>query len=159
MPAKKLRDFLDQQQIKYTTIRHSQAFTAQEIAHSVHISGKDIAKSVIVKVDGQLAMVVLPASDQVVFAFLKDVTGASDVELATEREFKDRFPDCEVGAMPPFGNLFDMDVYVSECLSENDEIAFNAGTHTELIRMSYSDYERLVRPKIVRLSYSDSGWI
>ena len=158
MPAKKLRDFLDQQQIKYTTIRHSQAFTAQEIAHSVHISGKDIAKTVIVKIDGQLAMVVLPASDQVVFPFLKDVTG-TDVELATEREFKDRFPDCEVGAMPPFGNLFDMDVYVSECLSENDEIAFNAGTHTELIRMSYSDYERLVRPKIVRLSYSDSGWI
>ena len=87
------------------------------------------------------------------------ISHLADVELATEREFKDRFPDCEVGAMPPFGNLFDMDVYVSECLSENDEIAFNAGTHTELIRMSYSDYERLVRPKIVRLSYSDSGWI
>ncbi|HBO43772.1 MAG TPA: deacylase [Planctomycetaceae bacterium] len=158
MPAKKLKDFLDQQQIKYTTIRHSQAFTAQEIAHSVHISGKDIAKTVIVKIDSALAMVVLPASDQVVFAFLKEVTG-TDVELATEREFKDRFPDCEVGAMPPFGNLFGMDVYVSESLSENDEIAFNAGSHTELIRMNYLDYERLVRPKIVRLSYSNSGWI
>ena len=159
MPAKQLKDYLDREQIKYTTIRHSQAFTAQEIAHSVHISGKDIAKTVIVKVDGELAMVVLPASDQVVFAFLKEITGATDVELATEREFKDRFPDCEVGAMPPFGNLFDMDVYVSETLSENDEIAFNAGSHTELIRMSYTDYERLVRPKIVRLSYSNSGWL
>ena len=158
MPTKKLKEFLDQQQIKYTTIRHSQAFTAQEIAHSVHISGKDIAKTVIVKIDGQLAMVVLPASDQVVFPFLKDVTG-TDVELATEREFKDRFPDCEVGAMPPFGNLFGMDVYVSESLSENEEIAFNAGSHTELIRMNYLDYERHVRPKIVRLSYSNSGWI
>jgi len=159
MPAKKLKEFLDDHQIKYTTIRHSQAFTAQEIAHRVHISGKDIAKTVIVKIDGRLAMVVLPASDQVVFPFLKDVTGAEDVELATEKEFKDRFPGCEVGAMPPFGNLFDMDFYVSESLTEDDEIAFNAGTHTELVRMKYADYERLVTPKVVRLSYSNSGWI
>jgi len=159
MPEKKLKAFLDDHRIKYTTIRHSQAFTAQEIAHSVHISGKDVAKTVIVKVDGRLAMVVLPASDQIVFAFLKDVTGAKDVELATEKEFKDRFPGCEVGAMPPLGNLFDMDVYVSESLTENDEIAFNAGSHTELIRMKYADYERLANPKVVRLSYSNSGWI
>jgi Ala-tRNA(Pro) deacylase len=159
MPAKMLKEFLDSNDIKYTTIRHSQAFTAQEIAHSVHISGKDIAKTVIVRVDGNLAMVVLPASDQVVFAFLKDITGANDVELASEQEFKDRFPECEVGAMPPFGNLFDMDVFVSESLTENEEIAFNAGSHTELIRMSYWDYERLVNPKVVRLSYSNSGWI
>jgi len=159
MPAKKLKEFLDDHQIKYTTIRHSQAFTAQEIAHSVHISGKDVAKTVIVKVDGKLAMVVLPASDQVVFSFLKDITGAENVELATEREFKDRFPGCEIGAMPPLGNLYDMDVYASESLGEHDEIAFNAGSHTELIRMKYSDYERLVKPKVVRLSYSNSGWI
>lgn len=159
MPAKKLKEFLDEHQIKYTTIRHSQAFTAQEIAHSVHISGKDVAKTVIVKVDGKLAMVVLPASEQVVFSFLKDVTGADDVELATEQEFRDRFVGCEVGAMPPFGNLFGMDVYASESLAEHDEIAFNAGSHTELVRMRYDDYERLVRPKVVRLSYSDTGWV
>jgi len=159
MPAKKLKEFLDDHQIKYTTIRHSQAFTAQEIAHSVHISGRDLAKAVIVKVDGRLAMVVLPASEQVVFPFLKDVTGADDVELATEQEFRDRFPGCDVGAMPPLGNLFDMDVYASESLGEHDEIAFNAGSHTELVRMKYADYERLVRPKVVRLSYGSSGWI
>jgi Ala-tRNA(Pro) deacylase len=159
MPAKKLKEFLDKHDIKYTTIRHSQAFTAQEIAHSAHISGKDLAKTVIVRVDGQLAMVVLPASDQIVFSFLKDVTGAKDVELATEQEFRDQFPGCEPGAMPPFGNLFGMDVFVSENLTENDSIAFNAGSHTELVRMSYEDFEKLVDPKIVRLSYSDSGWI
>ena len=159
MPAKRLKEFLDDQGIKYTTIRHSQAFTAQEIAHSVHISGKDIAKTVIVRVDGRLAMVVLPASDQVVFAFLQEIIGATDVELATEREFKDSFPGCEIGAMPPFGNLFDMDVYASGSLGEHEDIAFNAGNHTELVRMKYADYERLVRPKVVRLSYSSSGWI
>ena len=159
MPATRIKQFLDDHQVKYTTIRHSQAFTAQEIAHSVHISGKDIAKTVIVKVGGELAMVVLPASDQVVFPFLQEITGTKDVELATEQEFRDRFPDCEVGAMPPFGNLFNMDVYASECLSDNDEIAFNAGNHTELIRMKYSDFERLVQPKVVRLSYTNTGWI
>lgn len=159
MPAKELKEFLDEHQVKYTTIRHSQAFTAQEIAHSVHISGKDIAKTVIVKIDGQLAMVVLPASDHVVFSFLKDITGADDVELATEQEFADRFPYCEPGAMPPFGNLFGMDVFVSDGLADNDAIAFNAGNHTELIRMAYKDFERLVSPKVVRLSYSNSGWI
>lgn len=159
MPAKKLKEYLDDHQIKYTTIRHSQAFTAQEIAHSVHISGKDMAKTVIVKVDGKLAMVVLPASEQVVFSFLKEVTGADDVELATEQEFRDRFPGCDVGAMPPFGNLFGMDVYASESLGEHHEIAFNAGSHTELVRMRYEDYEQLVQPKVVRLSYGSSGWI
>ncbi|HLA85398.1 MAG TPA: YbaK/EbsC family protein [Thermoguttaceae bacterium] len=159
MPANLVKAFLDENQIKYTTIRHSQAFTAQEIAHSVHISGKDIAKTVIVKIDGRLVMVVLPASDHVVLSMLQEITGADNVELATEREFKDRFPGCEIGAMPPLGNLFDMDVYVSSVLSENDEIAFNAGTHTELIRMKYADYERLVQPNVVRVSYSSSGWI
>ncbi|MBN2216316.1 MAG: YbaK/EbsC family protein [Pirellulales bacterium] len=159
MPAKKLKEYLDDHQIKYTTIRHSQAFTAQEIAHSVHISGKDVAKTVIVKVNGKLSMVVLPASEQVVFSFLKEVTGADDVELATEQEFRDRFPGCDVGAMPPFGNLFGMDVYASESLGEHEDIAFNAGSHTELVRMRYEDYERLVQPKVVRLSYGSSGWI
>lgn len=157
MPAKRLKKFLDEQRIKYTTITHSAAFTAQEIAHAAHISGRDIAKTVIAKIDGKMSMLVLPASDQVVFGFLKEAVGADEVELATEREFQNLFPECELGAMPPFGNLFDMDVYVSESLTLDDEIAFNAGSHTELIRMEYEDFQRLVRPRVVRLSYSDTA--
>ena len=157
MPAKRLKAFLDDHHVKYTTITHSPAFTAQEIAHAAHISGRNIAKTVIAKIDGSLAMLVLPASDQVVFGFLKDTVEADEVELATEREFQDLFPGCELGAMPPFGNLFDVDVYVSESLTHDDEIAFNAGSHTELIRMAYADFQRLVSPRVVRLSYSDAA--
>ena len=157
MPARRLKKFLDDHEVKYTTITHSPAFTAQEIAHSAHISGKDVAKTVIAKADGEMVMVVLPASDQVVFDFLKAAVGADKVELATEWEFQDRFPECELGAMPPFGNLFGMEVFVSEGLSEDDEIAFNAGSHTELIKMKYRDFEKLVNPRVVRLSYSDAA--
>ena len=157
MPAKRLKRFLDDQQVKYTTITHSQAFTAQEIAHAAHISGRDVAKTVIVKIDDKMAMIVLPASDQVVFEFLKEAIGARHVELATEREFRDLFPECELGAMPPFGNLFDMDVFVSESLTHDEEIAFNAGSHTELVRMAYHDFQRLVAPRVIRVSYSDAA--
>ena len=97
-------------------------------------------------------MAVLPASSKVDFGLLKEITGAKKVDLATEREFKDRFPECEVGAMPPFGNLYDMDVYVATSLAEDEEIAFNAGSHTELIRLAYRDFERLVKPKVVAFS-------
>jgi len=156
MPSKRLKEFLDQNKIRYTTIRHSPAYTAQEIAHSAHISGKDVAKTVIARVDNRMVMVVLPAADQIVFPFLRDALGADEVKLATEREFQDRFPGCDLGAMPPFGNLYDMDVYVSESLAEEEEIAFNAGTHTELVRMAYDDFARLVKPKVLHLTYSDS---
>jgi len=152
MPVKKLKDFLDSNKIKYTSIIHSPAYTAQEIAASAHIAGKELAKTVIVKLDGRMAMVVLPASHRVDFDLLKEASGAGKVELATEDEFKDIFPGCDIGAMPPFGNLYEMDVYVSDTLSEDEEIAFNAGTHTELIRMSYNDFERLVKPKVVKVS-------
>lgn len=152
MPVKKLREFLDRHQIKYVTISHSQAFTAQQIAASAHIPGKELAKTVIVKLDGKMAMAVLPASFQVDFELLKEATGARRVELADEEEFKYLFPQCEVGAMPPFGNLYDMEVYVAESLTEDREIAFNAGSHTELIRMAYIDFERLVQPKVLTFS-------
>ncbi|MBN1912035.1 MAG: YbaK/EbsC family protein [Pirellulales bacterium] len=159
MPTQRLKQFLDENQIKYTSIRHSPAYTAQEIAHSAHISGKDVAKTVIAKIDDRMAMVVMPASEQVVFQFLRDALGVDEVVLATEEEFQDQFPGCELGAMPPFGNLFGMEVFVSETLADNDEIAFNAGTHTELVRMRWSDFERLVEPRVLHLSYSGpSGW-
>lgn len=153
MPVKKLREFLDLNGIKYVVITHSLAYTAQEVAASSHISGKELAKTVVIRIDGSLAMAVLPASYQIDFHLLKKCLGAGHIELASEQEFKDRFPDCELGAMPPFGNLYGMSVYVDDSLREDDEIAFDAGSHTELIKLSYADYERLVNPTIFRFSY------
>ncbi|MEE9555119.1 MAG: YbaK/EbsC family protein [candidate division Zixibacteria bacterium] len=152
MPVKKLREFLDTNKIKYVAIGHSPAFTAQQIAASAHIPGKELAKTVMIKIDGKMAMAVLPASYKVDFDMLKDVIGTDNIELATEREFKDLFSECEIGAMPPFGNLYGMDVYVAESLSDDDEIAFNAGSHTELIKMAYEDFEKLVKPRVLAFS-------
>ena len=152
MPAKKLTEFLDSRRIKYVTITHSPAYTAQTIAASAHVPGKELAKTVIVKIDGEFAMVVLPASFRVDLQHLKATTGADAVDLATEAEFKNLFPDCELGAMPPFGNLYDMDVYVAEELAEDEEIAFSAGSHAELVRLSYRDFEQLVQPRITALT-------
>lgn len=152
MPSTALKKFLDEEDVKYVTIRHSPAFTAQEIAASAHVPGQELAKTVIVRLDGELAMVVLPATDQVDLERLQEVSCSDRVELASEDDFEERFPDCETGAMPPFGNLYDMDVYVAEHLAEDDEIAFNAGTHTELIRMSFDDFRTLVAPTVARLT-------
>ena len=140
MPSKKLKSFLDENKIKYVSIQHSSAYTAQEIAAIAHIPGKDLAKTVIIKIDGKMAMAVLPASYKVSFDNLKDTLGVKEVRLAYEQEFMDKFPDCEVGAMPPFGNIYGMDVFVAETLAENEEIAFNACNHTELIKMSFGDF-------------------
>ena len=152
MLVQKLKKFLDDQKVKYVTIGHSLAYTAQEIAASAHIHGKDLAKTVIVKIDGEMAMAVLPASFKLDFKTLKQIIGAKNVELAAEKEFQDRFPGCALGAMPPFGNLYDMEVYADKALSEDEKIAFNAGSHTELIQLFYKDFERLVAPKIVAIA-------
>jgi Ala-tRNA(Pro) deacylase len=151
MPVQKLKDFLDSHGTKYVTIRHSRAYTAQETAQSAHIPGKELAKTVMIEVDGKMAMAVVPASERIDLAALKRGCGAAKIELATEGEFKRLFPDCEVGAMPPFGNLYGMEVFASSRLAEDQEIAFNAGSHTELIKLAYEDFERLVGPKIIRL--------
>lgn len=151
MAISKLKAFLDEHQVKYVTVSHSKAFTAQEVAASAHISGDRLAKVVIVKLDGELAMVVLPASDRLDLDRLKQDTEAGSVELADEDEFKSRFADCELGAMPPFGNLYEVPVYVAERLREQDQIAFNAGTHTELVQLAYDDFERLAEPELVSL--------
>ena len=152
MLAKRLKEYLDNNHVKYIAITHSLAYTAQEVASSAHVPGKELAKTVIVKIDGDLAMAVVPASYNVVFSQLQDLLGTENVELAAETEFMDRFPECEVGAMPPFGNLYDMDVYVASPLAEDKEIAFNAGSHRDLIKLSYQDYERLVKPKVASFS-------
>lgn len=147
MPVSRLKDFLDDQHIKYVTIQHSMAYTAQEIAAKAHIPGKELAKTVIVKIDGKNAMAVLPASYRINLGLLKQVCRASQVELASEEDFRDLFPGCETGAMPPFGNLYNMDVYVENSLVDEEDIAFNAGSHTELIKLSYQDFKKLVHPK------------
>lgn len=152
MPVKKLKEFLDARKVRYVTITHSKAYTAQEVAASAHVPGKEMAKTVMVKVDGKMAMAVLPASCRVSLLMLREVTGAKDVVIATEQEFKVLFPECEAGAMPPFGNLWGFDVFVASRLAEDDEIVFNAGTHTELIRLAYKDFERIVHPKVVEFS-------
>jgi Ala-tRNA(Pro) deacylase len=153
MPAKILKDFLDKNNVKYVTIKHSLAFTAQEIAASAHIKGKELAKTVLVKMNGRLAMCVLPASYKVDFEKLKEAMGIDNLRLANEVEFKDKFPECEVGAMPPFGNLYGMNVYVADVLAKDDDIAFNACSHTELIQLSFQDFADLTKPKLISFSY------
>jgi Ala-tRNA(Pro) deacylase len=152
MPIKKLKEFLDQNKIKYETITHSTAYTAQEIASLTHIKGMELAKTVIVKIDGELAMAVLPASYQVDLALLRAASSAKKVELATEAEFRSCFPECETGAMPPFGLLYGMSVFADESLLSDKKIAFNAGSHHELIRLALDDYLSVVRPKVVSIA-------
>ena len=151
MPARKLKEYLDAQGVKYITITHSVAYTAQEIAALAHVRGKEMAKTVILKVDGKLAMAVLPAAAKVDVDLLKSMTGTSAVEIASEQDFRGAFPECELGAMPPFGNLYGMEGFVEPRLGTDEEIAFNAGTHTELIRLAYRDFDKLVRPRRVQL--------
>jgi Ala-tRNA(Pro) deacylase len=153
MPVKKLIEYLDSHKIKYTTISHSPVFTAQEIAASAHIPGKELAKTVMVKIDGKMAMAVLPASYRIDFDLLKEAAGASTIELASEKEFEDLFPGCEVGAMPPFGNLYGMDVFAAASLAEDTDIVFNAGSHSELIRLPYKDFEKLVGPTVLKFAH------
>jgi Ala-tRNA(Pro) deacylase len=155
MPVTKLKEFLDSHRVKYVSIGHSAAYTAQEIAASAHVSGRELAKTVIVKADGKLAMAVVPASHKVSLEHLRDLTGAGRVELAGEQDFKGAFPGCDIGAMPPFGNLYGMPVYVSETLAEDAEIAFNAGSHTELIRLPFADFQRLVEPRVAKVSMKE----
>jgi Ala-tRNA(Pro) deacylase len=152
MPVRRLREFLDGHKVKYVVISHSTAFTAQEIAASAHVPGKELAKTVMVKLDGKMVMAVLPASRKVDFAELQSRSGAKRAELASEKEFRDLFPECELGAMPPFGNLYGMDVWVDESLTRDAEIAFNAGSHTELVRLAYRDFESLASPKVARIA-------
>ena len=152
MPLKKLIDYLEENKVKFTRIIHSTAYTAQVIAHRAHISGNVLAKTIVLKDSGgKYLMTVLPANFQIDFNKISDIYGKS-VDLATEDEFEILFPCCETGAMPPFGNLFDLPVYVSKTLSKSEEIAFNAGNHRELLQMNFSDFNNLVKPRIVEFS-------
>lgn len=149
MPAKKLKQFLDDRGVKYVSIQHSPAYTASLVAKSAHISGSDFAKTVIVKNEGEMTMVVLPAHRKIVISELRDLLLSDEVELASEDEFIGRFPDCELGAMPPFGTLYGMRVYMDQSLAKYPEIAFNAGNHREVIKMDTDDYMQLAEPIVM----------
>ena len=149
MPVNALKEYLDTEQVKYVCIVHSPAYTAQEIAACVHISGKEIAKTVIVKKDKILAMIVLPADHQIDFKRLSEELRVPGMTLAKESEFKNAFPGCELGAMPPFGSLYGMEVFVATSLLNDEKIAFNAGSHAELIQLALEDYMKLAKPKLL----------
>jgi Ala-tRNA(Pro) deacylase len=154
MTAKRLKEFLDGQHVKYVRMLHSPAYTSSEVAQAVHIPGRELAKAVIVKLDGTLAMAVLPASMHVDLKRLASVAHGTEATLAAENELSDRFPDCELGAIPPFGALYGMATYVDDALAKDEEIAFCAGTHHEVIKMSYADFERLEGTTAGRFSAS-----
>ena len=155
MPLGKLKEFLESEQAVFTSIPHSEAFTAQEIAALTHVPGREFAKTVMVKVDGKLAMAVLPASYHADLDKLRRSIGASEVRLAKEYEFERVFSDCEEGAMPPFGNLYGMEEYVDASLEGDEFIAFNAGSHFELLRMSFREFERLAHPKVAHFAQKE----
>lgn len=143
-----LNRYLQEHHVPYQVIPHPPAYTAQETAALAHVPGRALAKPVMVKLDGRIAMVVLSAAERLDLGRLREVTGAITASLAAESEFRDLFPECELGAMPPFGNLFGLEVWASDGLLDDEHIAFNAGNHSELIRIASSDFQRLVRPRI-----------
>jgi Ala-tRNA(Pro) deacylase len=149
MPLKKrLKDFLDQNHVKYVTMIHSKAYTAQEIAAVLHVPGKMFAKTVILKEDEKFLMAVLPATHRINMDLFKQVSHTHHPELASEEEFESLFPKCEIGAMPPFGNIYDMSTLVDSSLTKDEDICFNATTHSEVIKMKYADFELLVKPVV-----------
>jgi len=152
MATRRIREFLDGNGAKYVILSHSPAYTSQEVAASAHVPGKAMAKTVIVKLDGRLAMAVVPASREVEISLLRETTGAHFAELADESEFADRFEGCQLGTMPPLGNLFGMSTYMDQSLAKAEYIAFNAGTHTELVLMKFVDYRRIAHPKLGRIA-------
>jgi len=150
--AQNVAQFLKNSGVPYEVVQHPQAFTAQEVAASVHVTGKEVAKTIVVNADGKYMMAVIPAPHKLSLRLLKELLGAKEVRLATEAELGQLFPECEIGAMPPFGNLYNMPVYVSSALKDRPEVVFNACTHTEVLKMSFADFERIVQPKVGEIS-------
>lgn len=149
---RRIRDYLDSQNAPYEWLPHPQAFTGQEVAHSLHVSGKRLAKTVVLKADDRLLMAVLPASHHLVLPELKSALEVRHLEMVPENELAKLFPDCDLGAIPPFGNLYEMEVWVDRLVAESGEIVFTAGTHVDAVRMKFSDYSALVQPHASRFS-------
>jgi Ala-tRNA(Pro) deacylase len=149
MPNARLKDFLDEHDVKYVSVEHSPAYSAAEVALSAHVADSDFAKTVIIKLEGEMAMAVLPANRRIDLRELRELLISDRVELAKEHEFADRFPDCEIGAMPPFGNLYGLPVYIERDLARHERIAFNGGSHHEIIKMRTRDFAHLVNPMVM----------
>jgi Ala-tRNA(Pro) deacylase len=147
--AKRVKEFLEESKIPYTHCTHRLAYTAQEVAAAQHVPGREMAKTIVLTADGRYLLVVLPAIMKIDMKALRDELPFKHVELASEKEFASLFPDSEIGAMVPFGNLYNLPVYVDKTLSADEEIVFNAGTHVDTIRMKYKDFERVVQPGII----------
>jgi Ala-tRNA(Pro) deacylase len=148
----RLEDYLRENGVTFEVQHHPRAVTAQEVAAAEHVPGKMFAKTVMVLADGEMIMLVLPAPHEVKLEKAAEELGAKEVHLASEERFGDTFPDCEVGAMPPFGNLYGVAVYVDEALAEDETVVFRAGTHTETMSVRYADLERLVEPTVARFA-------
>ncbi|MBI4522279.1 MAG: YbaK/EbsC family protein [Deltaproteobacteria bacterium] len=155
---KKLKEMLDEAKVSYEIYTHPLAYTAQEIAEQQHISGKEMAKVVMLEVDNALVMGVIASSSKIHLNMAKASLGASAVRLATEDEFTARFPECEIGAMPPFGNLFGLRVVVDPALEKDEYIYFNAGNHVQTVRMRYKDFAKLVNPQVGLLTKETDKW-
>ena len=153
MLPRRLHNLLEEYQAPYSTLIHDRTVTAHETAAAARIDKQLFAKTVMLKVDGRLAMMVMPSAYRVDLTRLSRALGGSTVELAEESEFRDAFPDCELGAMPPFGHLYGMPVYVDSRLAKQPEIAFNAGSHTEALCMPYTEFERLAQPELLWLAH------
>ena len=149
---KRLKEMLDEAKITYEVYNHALAYTAQEIAVKQHVSGNELAKVVMLEADDQLVMAVIRGNDKIDLHTVEDSLGAHRARLATEAEFIARFPECEIGAMPPFGNLFGVKVFVDPALEKDEYIFFNAGNHVQTVRLKYKDFAQLVQPAVVRLA-------
>ena len=144
---KRLIDCLNEKKVRYEILHHPEAVSAQRIAQAEHVKGRHHAKVVMIKSGDQHVMMVLPADHQIDLEKAEKAIGKV-VSLDKEQEFKSLFPDCAIGAMPPFGNLYGLSTYVEKHLAEQDYIVFEAGTHTDAIKMSYRDYDTIVKPKV-----------
>ena len=153
--AAKLKQYLDENKVEYDVLSHTRTYTAQDTAQAAHVPGSELAKSVVVKADDRFVLVILPAPRRADLERLKDILGAREVRIAEESEFTSQFPGCAVGAMPPFGNLYGLDIYVDESLAQDEQIVFNAGTHVDAIQMRYKDFNRLAIPKITTFASGD----
>jgi Ala-tRNA(Pro) deacylase len=154
MISAKLKDYLDSAGVTYIRHSHPTVYTSQETAQSTHVPGREMVKSVILKTDeGALVIAALSSNETADLDILRKEIGCRALRLAKEHEFSDAFPTCEVGGMPPFGNIFNLTTYCDEDISSNSEIEFNAGMHDETIRMSYEDFKRLVHPKVCHFAH------
>lgn len=149
LPAR-IQAFFDERKADYETVRHTPTFSARELAHEDHVPERKVAKTVVFLGDDVYAMAVLPSDERIAMEDLRHALGLKELRLATEAEMLDLFPDCEVGAVPPIGPLFDLPVYVDSRLTEQDRIEFNGGTHRDEIRMTYAEFARLAEPIVTK---------